>query len=61
MSQLRGELKAKIRPLIEVGFGFKSGQGEKAVVYNRRLAEKLKFKFNFVYRVSIQLFLWLHH
>ncbi|KAJ7250084.1 hypothetical protein B0H12DRAFT_1019348, partial [Mycena haematopus] len=41
-SQLRGELKTKIRPLIDVMYGFKSGQNKKTIAFNRKLAEDLK-------------------
>ncbi|KAJ7850543.1 hypothetical protein B0H13DRAFT_53937 [Mycena leptocephala] len=41
-SQLRGELKTKIRPLVEVMYGFKSGQNKKTIAFNRKLAEDLK-------------------
>ncbi|KAJ7844285.1 hypothetical protein B0H13DRAFT_2286426 [Mycena leptocephala] len=41
-SQLRGELKTKIRPLIDVMYSFKSGQNKKTIAFNRKLAEDLK-------------------
>jgi len=41
-SQLRGELKTKIRPLIDTMYGFKSGQNRKTIAFNRKLAEDLK-------------------
>ncbi|KAJ7909921.1 hypothetical protein B0H13DRAFT_2661302 [Mycena leptocephala] len=41
-SQLRGELKTKIRTLVDVMYGFKSGQNKKTIAFNRKLAEDLK-------------------
>ncbi|KAJ6527696.1 hypothetical protein B0H19DRAFT_898016, partial [Mycena capillaripes] len=41
-SQLRGELKTKIRPFIDTMYGFKSGQNRKTIAFNRKLAEDLK-------------------
>ncbi|KAF7341054.1 hypothetical protein MSAN_02091400 [Mycena sanguinolenta] len=41
-SQLRGELKTKIRPLIDNMYGFKTGQNKKTIAFNRKLAEDLK-------------------
>ncbi|KAJ7090947.1 hypothetical protein B0H15DRAFT_948698 [Mycena belliarum] len=40
--QVRGELKTKIKPLVELNYGFKSGQDKKTIAFNRKLAEKLK-------------------
>ncbi|KAJ6603508.1 hypothetical protein DFH09DRAFT_898878 [Mycena vulgaris] len=41
-SQLRGELKTKIKPLVDLVYGFKSGQNKKTIAFNRKLAEELK-------------------
>ncbi|KAJ6481134.1 hypothetical protein C8R45DRAFT_831764, partial [Mycena sanguinolenta] len=49
-SQLRGELKTKIRPLIDTMYGFKSGQNKKTVAFNRKLAEDLKEGSTFAFK-----------
>jgi hypothetical protein len=54
-SQLRGELKAKSRPLVEGYFGFESGLNKKIVAKNRATAEMLKEGKGFVYKVLIFL------
>ncbi|KAF7371946.1 hypothetical protein MVEN_00052500 [Mycena venus] len=41
-SQLRGELKTKVRPLVELMYGFKTGQNKKSISFNRKNAEDLK-------------------
>ncbi|KAJ6610842.1 hypothetical protein B0H10DRAFT_2437817 [Mycena sp. CBHHK59/15] len=40
--QLRGELKTKIKPLVKVMYGFKTGQNKKMILYNQKLTEDLK-------------------
>lgn len=40
--QVRGELKTKIKPLVELNYGFRSGQDKKTIAFNRKLAENLK-------------------
>ncbi|KAJ6486357.1 hypothetical protein DFH09DRAFT_1106095, partial [Mycena vulgaris] len=40
--QMRGELKTKVRGLVELVFGFESGQNKKNIRKNRQLAEDLK-------------------
>ncbi|KAI6020045.1 hypothetical protein PISMIDRAFT_74604, partial [Pisolithus microcarpus 441] len=49
-SQVRGELKMKLRPLIEVMFGFHSSQSKSAIKKNRSLAEVLKEGTNFAFK-----------
>ncbi|KAF7364494.1 hypothetical protein MVEN_00317800 [Mycena venus] len=49
-SQLRGELKTKIRPLVELMYGFKSGQNKKTIAFNRKLAEDLKEGSTFAFK-----------
>ncbi|KAJ6611844.1 hypothetical protein B0H10DRAFT_340384 [Mycena sp. CBHHK59/15] len=46
----RGELKTKVKPLIEVTFGFRSGQNKKAIARNRELVEELKEKCTFTFK-----------
>ncbi|KAJ6529721.1 hypothetical protein B0H19DRAFT_1193142 [Mycena capillaripes] len=41
-SRLRGELKTKIRPLVDAMYRFESGQNRKTTAANRKLAEDLK-------------------
>ncbi|KAJ7732843.1 hypothetical protein B0H16DRAFT_1328495, partial [Mycena metata] len=50
--QMRGELKTKVRALVELVFGFESGQNKKNVRKNRQLAEDLKEGMGFCYRDS---------
>ncbi|KAJ6616060.1 hypothetical protein B0H10DRAFT_1949414 [Mycena sp. CBHHK59/15] len=40
--QLRGELKTKIKPLVKVMYGFKTGKNKKMILYNQKLTEDLK-------------------
>ncbi|KAJ7112493.1 hypothetical protein C8R44DRAFT_564975, partial [Mycena epipterygia] len=49
-SQMRGELKTKMRSLTELVFGFESGQNKKNVQKNRQLAEDLKDGLGFCYK-----------
>lgn len=49
-SQVRGELKAKLRPLVEGMFGFHSSQTKPAIKKNRALAEELKEGANFAFK-----------
>ncbi|KAI5980544.1 hypothetical protein EDD15DRAFT_2121324, partial [Pisolithus albus] len=51
-SQVRGELKTKLRPLVEVMFGFHSSQSKSAIKKNRSLAEALKEGTNFAFKVK---------
>ncbi|KAI6004756.1 hypothetical protein EDD15DRAFT_2155494, partial [Pisolithus albus] len=53
-SQVRGQLKTKLRPLVEAIFGFHSSQSKSAIKKNRSLAEGLKDGSNFAFKV-------LHH
>ncbi|KAJ7040548.1 hypothetical protein C8F04DRAFT_1310968 [Mycena alexandri] len=48
-SQMRGELKTKVRALVEIVFGFESGQNKKHVHKNRQIAEELKDGLGFCY------------
>ncbi|KIK10949.1 hypothetical protein PISMIDRAFT_123599, partial [Pisolithus microcarpus 441] len=49
-SQVHGELKTKLHPLIEVMFGFHSSQSKSAIKKNRSLAEVLKEGTNFAFK-----------
>ncbi|KAJ6478334.1 hypothetical protein C8R45DRAFT_792777, partial [Mycena sanguinolenta] len=51
-SQLRGELKTKVRPLMDTMYGFKSGQNKKTIAFNRKLAKDLKEESTFAFKVS---------
>ncbi|KAJ7618851.1 hypothetical protein DFH06DRAFT_1342431 [Mycena polygramma] len=60
-SQLRGELKTKIKPLVDVMYGFRSGQNKKTIAFNRKLAEDLKEKSRFAFKdVEMQTGLYKH-
>ncbi|KAF8201297.1 hypothetical protein K438DRAFT_1582366, partial [Mycena galopus ATCC 62051] len=48
-SQLRGELKTKVRGLVELTFGFQTGQNKKDVRKNWQLAEDLKDDMGYAY------------
>jgi hypothetical protein len=48
---VRGELKTKVRPLVEAMFGFESGQNRQTITKNRALVEELKDGYCFVYEV----------
>ncbi|KIM66673.1 hypothetical protein SCLCIDRAFT_109875, partial [Scleroderma citrinum Foug A] len=50
-SQVCGELKGKLRPLVEVMFNFHSSQTKSAIKKNRALAEELKEGANFAFKV----------
>ncbi|KAJ7233461.1 hypothetical protein C8J57DRAFT_1090518 [Mycena rebaudengoi] len=52
-SHLRGELKTKIKPLIEITYGFNNGQNKKSIARNRVLAEELKDGCTFAFKVRI--------
>ncbi|KAJ7446958.1 hypothetical protein FB451DRAFT_1375736 [Mycena latifolia] len=52
-SQMRGELKTKVRGLVELVFGFESGQNQKIVRKNRQLAEDLKEGMGYCYKAKI--------
>lgn len=49
-SQVRGQLKTKLRPLVEAMFGFHSSQSKNAIKKNRALAEGLKEGTNFAFK-----------
>lgn len=46
--QLCGELKTKVRPLVEVMYGFDGSNDKEDIARNRRLAEMLLDNANFV-------------
>ncbi|KAI5997341.1 hypothetical protein EDC04DRAFT_2904910 [Pisolithus marmoratus] len=52
-SQVHGELKAKLHPLIEAMFGFHSSQSKSAIKKNQSLAEALKEGTNSAFKVNI--------
>ncbi|KAJ6625727.1 hypothetical protein B0H10DRAFT_1782301, partial [Mycena sp. CBHHK59/15] len=49
-SHLRGELKTKMKELVDIIYGFKSGQNKKTITYNRQLAESLKENLTFTFK-----------
>ncbi|KAJ7649297.1 hypothetical protein B0H17DRAFT_1338728 [Mycena rosella] len=49
-SQMRGELKTKVRALVELIFGFESGQNKKIIRKNRQRAEDLKEGMGYSYK-----------
>ncbi|KAJ7728187.1 hypothetical protein B0H16DRAFT_243727 [Mycena metata] len=49
-THFRGEGKTKIRPIVEVGLNFKSGQDKKTIAYNRQRAEDLKENNTFTFK-----------
>ncbi|KAI6017983.1 hypothetical protein BKA83DRAFT_4058549 [Pisolithus microcarpus] len=49
-SQVHGQLKTKLRPLVEAIFGFHSSQTKSAIKKNRSLAESLKEGTNFAFK-----------
>ncbi|KAJ7662854.1 hypothetical protein B0H17DRAFT_1257671, partial [Mycena rosella] len=51
-SQMRGELKTKVRALAELVFGFESGQNKKIIRKNRQRAEDLKDGMGYTYKES---------
>ncbi|KAJ7661007.1 hypothetical protein B0H17DRAFT_954003, partial [Mycena rosella] len=51
-SQMRGELKTKVRALVELIFGFESGQNKKIIRKNRQQAEDLKEGMGYSYKVT---------
>ncbi|KAI6017028.1 hypothetical protein EDC04DRAFT_2539615, partial [Pisolithus marmoratus] len=51
-SQVCGKLKTKLRPFVEVVFGFHSSQSKSAIKKNQSLAEALKEGTNFAFKVS---------
>ncbi|KAI6010389.1 hypothetical protein BKA83DRAFT_4503539 [Pisolithus microcarpus] len=49
-SQIRGQLKTKLRPLVEAVYGFHSSQSKSAIKKNHALAEELKEGMNFAFK-----------
>ncbi|KAJ7840447.1 hypothetical protein B0H13DRAFT_2416176 [Mycena leptocephala] len=49
-SHLRGELKTKMKPTVELVYGFKTGQNKKTIAHNRQLAERLKEDLTFTFK-----------
>ncbi|KAI6156713.1 hypothetical protein BKA82DRAFT_3964865 [Pisolithus tinctorius] len=56
-SQVHGELKTKLRPLVEAMFGFHSSQSKSVIQKNRALAESLKEGTNFAFKASSFLYI----
>ncbi|KAI6022822.1 hypothetical protein PISMIDRAFT_67101, partial [Pisolithus microcarpus 441] len=50
-SQVHGQLKTKLQPLVEAIFGFHSSQTKSMIKKNRSLAESLKEGTNFAFKV----------
>ncbi|KAJ7144538.1 hypothetical protein C8R44DRAFT_725464 [Mycena epipterygia] len=48
--QLCGELKTKVKPIVNLVYGFKTGQNKKTIAFNRKLAEDLKEGSAFAFR-----------
>lgn len=51
--QLRGELKTKAKPFVNLVYGFKTGQNKKTIAFNRKLAEDLKEGSAFAFKVCV--------
>ncbi|KAF8877344.1 hypothetical protein BD779DRAFT_1475237 [Infundibulicybe gibba] len=49
-SQLRGEAKTKLIPLVEAVYGFDTGRGRKSIRANRKLAAALKYEKGYLYK-----------
>ncbi|KAJ7086938.1 hypothetical protein C8R44DRAFT_650372 [Mycena epipterygia] len=49
-SHLRGELKTKMKSMVELIYGFKSGENKKNIARNRQLAEELKDELTFTFK-----------
>ncbi|KAF8875513.1 hypothetical protein BD779DRAFT_1389646, partial [Infundibulicybe gibba] len=49
-SQLRGEAKTKLIPLVEAVYGFDAGRGRKSIRANRKLAALLKHEKGYLYK-----------
>ncbi|KAH9831720.1 uncharacterized protein C8Q71DRAFT_690049, partial [Rhodofomes roseus] len=49
-SQVRGELKTKMRAIVGPFYGFQTGERSKTIKFNRDLADKLKEEYLFVYQ-----------
>ncbi|KAF8885839.1 hypothetical protein BD779DRAFT_1442132, partial [Infundibulicybe gibba] len=49
-SQLRGEAKTKLIPLVEAVYGFDTGRGRKSIRANRKLAAALKHEKGYIYK-----------
>ncbi|KAI6041131.1 hypothetical protein EDC04DRAFT_2527900, partial [Pisolithus marmoratus] len=49
-SQVHGQLKTKIWPLVEAIYGFYSSQSKSAIKKNQTLAEELKEETNFAFK-----------
>ncbi|KAG5642100.1 hypothetical protein H0H81_010777 [Sphagnurus paluster] len=52
-SQLRGEAKTKLAPLVETMYGFGSGHRRVTIAVNRALAEDLKSQKTYVYKTFV--------
>ncbi|KAJ7712831.1 hypothetical protein DFH07DRAFT_763371, partial [Mycena maculata] len=48
--QVRGEVKTKVKPLVELLYGFKTGQNKKTIARNRKIAEDLKENSTFAFK-----------
>ncbi|KAJ7140072.1 hypothetical protein C8R43DRAFT_1131811 [Mycena crocata] len=53
-SHLRGELKTKVKPMVEAVFGFKSGHNKKSLAFNRTLGETLKHDLTFTFNNTVK-------
>ncbi|KAI6021361.1 hypothetical protein PISMIDRAFT_92562 [Pisolithus microcarpus 441] len=51
-SQVQGQLKSKLQPLVEAMYGFYSSQSKSTVKKNQALAEDLKEGMNFTFKVQ---------
>ncbi|KIK25328.1 hypothetical protein PISMIDRAFT_76682, partial [Pisolithus microcarpus 441] len=57
-SQIHGQLKTKLWPLVEAVYGFYSSQSKSAIKKNRALAEELKEGMNFAFKVRLYCHIW---
>ncbi|KAI6028041.1 hypothetical protein BKA83DRAFT_48133, partial [Pisolithus microcarpus] len=57
-SQVHGQLKTKVHPLVEAMFGFHSSQSKGVIKKNQILAENLKEGTNFTFKVCHS---WITH
>lgn len=59
--QVRGELKTKVRPLVEVMYGFEGGYKNGTARKNAELVDELKEEYAFVYKVSFLCHVFLQN
>jgi hypothetical protein len=57
-SQLRGEIKTKVKPLVAGMYGFEVPTNEIIRARNRDLVEELKDGYSFLYKVCYAVLPW---